>query len=143
MFQSTLLNKTFLLLLQEMLIISGLTHNLTVCFVSWLFHGVILRLVVCCIVSITQNSVSARWVHKRHLITFYSTKFLCSDHCVLDCNTVQFYRFLRNMLPLFSGLKILPFSYVPFTSCSNIFHVVHYNATKPSHTSSQIINFFK
>jgi len=108
--KSTLHNKKLIFLLQEMLIIIGLTRNHTVCFVSWLFDGVIRRVVLCCVVSITQKSFSLRWVYEHHLMTFYSTQFLCSNQCLLDCTTVQFYRFLRKMLPLFSGLKILSFS---------------------------------
>jgi len=126
-----------------MLIIIGLAHNRTVCFVSWLFDGVILRVVLCCVVSITQKSFSLRWVYEHHWMTFYSTQFLCSNQCLLDCTTVQFYRFMRNMLPLFSALKILSFSSVPFTFCSNLFRIVHHHATKTSNTSSQIFNPFQ
>jgi hypothetical protein len=132
MFKSTLLHNKLIFLLQEMLVINGLTHNHTVCFVSWLFDDVFLRVVLTCVVSITQKPVSVRWVHEHLLVTFYSTQFLCSDQCLVDCATVQFYRCLRSMLPLFSGLEILSFSYVPFISCCNLFCVVHHHDTKTS-----------
>ena len=107
--QETLLNRALIMLLQEMLIINGLTHNPNMCFVSWLFQDVILGVVLCCIVSITRKSIPVKSAHERHLVTFYYKQFICSDHCVLGCNTIQFFSFLWKMLPLFSVLKICSF----------------------------------
>lgn len=109
MFKSTSLNKKLIFFLQEMLIIIGLTHNHTVCFVSWLFDGVILRVVLCCIVSITQKSFSLRWVYEHHLMTFYSTHFLCFKKSVCWIALLfSFIDFWGKCCPYFQGWKYFP-----------------------------------
>jgi hypothetical protein len=57
MLKNILFNKALVFLLQEMTMLNGLTHNLTVCFESWLFVSIILGLLLCCIVSIIQKTL--------------------------------------------------------------------------------------